>query len=119
MNDLRQGTLVRFANEKNGGPVHRVVSVMRDGMIELHDIPGYFAPHLFEVADDIGDIPPMIEPSPTLDERAFILFRAWADKLPDEGDARKHWDEELSMADQGEWRRRVLAYEFLLRRFQK
>lgn len=58
MSDLKMGTLVRFANEHDGGPVHRVVSVMLDGMIELHDMGGYFAPHLFAVADDIGDMPP-------------------------------------------------------------
>jgi hypothetical protein len=53
--------LVRFNHEKDGGPVHRIVSVMSDGMVEIHDIGGYFAPHLFAVADDIGDIPPSIE----------------------------------------------------------
>lgn len=57
MPDLNLGTLVRFANERDGGPVHRVVSVMSDGMVELHDKGGYFAPYLFAVADDIGDIP--------------------------------------------------------------
>jgi hypothetical protein len=46
-----------------------------------------------------------------LDARAFALFRAWADKLPTAEEARAHWDNELSMADHGEWRRRVLAYE--------
>lgn len=55
---LRQFDLVRFAHERDGGPVHRVVSVMHDGMVELHDIGGYFAPHLFAIADDIGGIPP-------------------------------------------------------------
>jgi hypothetical protein len=54
---LKLGTLVRFAHERNGGPVHRIVSVMQDGMVELHDMGGYFAPHLFQVADDIGGIP--------------------------------------------------------------
>jgi hypothetical protein len=55
---LEQGALVRFANEHDGGPVHRITSVMNDGMVELHDMGGYFAPHLFVVADDVGDIPP-------------------------------------------------------------
>jgi hypothetical protein len=54
---LRQFDLVRFANQKDGGPVHRLVSVMRDDMVELHDLGGYFAPHLFKIADDIGDMP--------------------------------------------------------------
>jgi hypothetical protein len=54
---VKQFDLVRFNHEKNGGPVHRVVSVMPDGMIEIHDIGGYFAPHLFTPADDVADIP--------------------------------------------------------------
>ena len=54
---LKLGTLVRFNHQREGGPVHRIVSVMRDGMVELHDMGGYFAPHLFAVADDIGGIP--------------------------------------------------------------
>lgn len=49
----------------------------------------------------------------TLDVKAFALFRAWADKLPAEEEARQHWDNELSMADKAEWRRRVLAYDEL------
>ncbi|MDE2097066.1 MAG: Lar family restriction alleviation protein [Patescibacteria group bacterium] len=48
---------------------------------------------------------------PTLDARAFALFRAWADKLPTEEEARYHWDTELSPVDQAEWRRRVIEYE--------
>lgn len=55
---MKIGDLVRFAHEQNGGPVHRVVSVMSDDMIELHDMSGYFAPHLFVAADDVADIPP-------------------------------------------------------------
>ena len=54
---LRQFDLVRFNHERDGGPVHRIVSVMRDGMVELHDMGGYFAPHLFAVADDVVAIP--------------------------------------------------------------
>lgn len=54
---MRLGTLVRFAHERVGGPVHKVVSVMSDGMVEVHDMVGYFAHHLFAVADDIGGIP--------------------------------------------------------------
>ena len=173
MNSLHLGTLVRFAHERNGGPVHRVVSVMQDGMIEIHDMGGYFAPHLFVIADDIGDIPPSRDndellPCPfcggaaeiiniedggnaggsfvhctqceacsnvefefkenfvsnwnrranpglmlTLDGKAIALFRAWADRIPDPAEAFKAW-EGMSMADQGEWRRRVLEYEAIL-----
>lgn len=58
--ELTPGTLVRFNHERNGGPVHRVASVARDGMIELEDMGGFFAPHLFEPANDIADIPPTI-----------------------------------------------------------
>lgn len=54
------GTLVRFNHERKGGPVHRIASVARDGMIELEDMGGFFAPHLFEIAGDIADIPPTI-----------------------------------------------------------
>lgn len=56
--ELQQFQLVRFGHERNGGPVHRVVSVMADGMVELHDMGGYFAQHLFVIADDVADIPP-------------------------------------------------------------
>lgn len=55
---LKIGDLVRFNHERCGGPVHRVFSVMSDGMIEIHDMGGYFAPHLFVVADDVAAIPP-------------------------------------------------------------
>lgn len=55
---MKPGTLVRFAHERDGGPVHRVFGVGVDGMIELDDMGGFFAPHLFVIADDIGDIPP-------------------------------------------------------------
>jgi hypothetical protein len=71
---LRQFQLVRFNHEQNGGPVHRIMSVMRDGMVELHDMGGYFAPHLFVVADDIGDIPP----SPASPNDAQALAEALA-----------------------------------------
>jgi hypothetical protein len=54
---LRQFQPVRFNHERAGGPVHRVVSVMNDGMVELHDMPGYFASSLFSVADDIAYMP--------------------------------------------------------------
>jgi|SRR5579859_1936199 len=50
-----------------------------------------------------------------LDDRAFALFRAWADTIPTNIQARRHWDHELSMADHAEWRRRVLTYESILR----
>ena len=54
---MKQFDLVRFNHERDGGPVHRVVSIMADGMIELHDMEGYFAPHLFVIADDVAAIP--------------------------------------------------------------
>lgn len=57
---MKIGDLVRFNHERDGGPVHRVVSVMKDGMIEIHDMGGYFAPHLFVIADDVAAIPPDI-----------------------------------------------------------
>lgn len=176
MSELTLGTLVRFGHEQNGGPVHCVVSVMQDGMIELHDMGGYFAPHLFVVADDIGDIPAPhahddLLPCPfcgadaeridvpvedeenaggsciqctrciastalhfdrkehlysswnervvetetglTLDGKAIALFRAWADRIPDYAEAFEAW-EGMSMADQGEWRRRVIEYEAMI-----
>lgn len=52
------GDLVRFNDQRNGGPVHRVVAIGFDRMIRLHDMGGWFAPHLFTAADDIGGIPP-------------------------------------------------------------
>jgi hypothetical protein len=55
---MKIGDLVRFNHEKDGGPVHRIVSVMPDSMVELHDMGGYFAPHLFVAADDVAEIPP-------------------------------------------------------------
>lgn len=57
---MKIGDLVRFNHEQDGGPVHRIVSVMSDGMVEIHDIGGYFAPHLFAAADDVADIPPKL-----------------------------------------------------------
>lgn len=56
------GTLVRFRHQREGGPVHRVTAIdgsagPHNGMIELNDMGGYFAPHLFEEATDIGGIP--------------------------------------------------------------
>lgn len=56
---MKPGTLVRFNHERDGGPVRRVASVAPDGMVELEDMGGFFAPHLFEIADDIADIPPL------------------------------------------------------------
>lgn len=78
---LKQGTLVRFANKQEGGPVHRVVSVMHDGMVELHDMGGYFAPHLFAVADDIGDIPPSAQRELVSLEGEDIVIRITPDAL--------------------------------------
>lgn len=59
---MKQFDLVRFNHERDGGPVHRVVSIMADGMIELHDMEGYFAPHLFVIADDVAAIPADLTP---------------------------------------------------------
>jgi hypothetical protein len=50
------GDLVRFAHERDSGPVHRVVRIAGDGMVELHDMGGLFAPHLFEVVTFIAGI---------------------------------------------------------------
>ena len=55
---LSVGQMVRFNHERDGGPVRRITNVAEDGMVELHDMGGVFAPHLFQVADDIADIPP-------------------------------------------------------------
>lgn len=54
MAHFEQGTLVRFYHERQGGPVHRVAFVSSDGMVELEDMGGFFAPHLFALADDIA-----------------------------------------------------------------
>lgn len=51
------GKLVRFVNEQDGGPVHRVDAISPDGMVWLDDMEGWFASHLFVVADDIVDRP--------------------------------------------------------------
>lgn len=74
---MKIGDLVRFNHEQNGGPVHRIASVMSDGMVELHDMGGYFAPHLFALADDIADIPP----SPPLPAYTKESLTEWADKI--------------------------------------
>lgn len=58
---FERGTLVRFNDEQDGGPVRRVASIAPDGMIELEDMGGFFAPHMFVIADDISDIPPKVE----------------------------------------------------------
>jgi hypothetical protein len=71
---IRQFDLVRFVNEIDGGPVHRVVSVMHDGMVELHDMGGYFAPHLFAVADDVAAIPPDPPLSEIVRLRAAVAY---------------------------------------------
>jgi hypothetical protein len=80
-NNLKLGTLVRFAHQRDGGPVHRVVSVMRDGMVELHDMGGYFAPHLFAVADDVGGIPPSVPRELVTLEGEDIVIRITPDAL--------------------------------------
>lgn len=49
---IKAGDRVRFNTESETGPDRRVVSVTRDGMLELHDMTGHFAPHLFVVVTD-------------------------------------------------------------------
>jgi hypothetical protein len=39
------------------------VYIAYDGLIELHDMGGLFAPHLFVPADDVADIPPPAMPA--------------------------------------------------------
>ncbi|HEY4153529.1 MAG TPA: hypothetical protein VGM38_09430 [Pseudolysinimonas sp.] len=75
------GTLVRFNHSGEGGPVHRIVSVMKDGMVEIHDMGGYFAPHLFTIADDIADIPPSPPPELVRIEGDDIVIRISLDAL--------------------------------------
>jgi hypothetical protein len=43
------GKRVRFNHEADGW--HEVVAVSPDGMIELHDLGGWFAPHLFTIVE--------------------------------------------------------------------
>ena len=75
---MKIGDLVRFNDEQDGGPVHRVTSVMLDGMIEIHDMSGYFAPHLFVTANDVGGIPPKSRALPVFTKETLI---EWADKI--------------------------------------
>lgn len=53
---MKIGDLVRFNHSKDGGPVHRVTAA-GDGMVELHDMLGWFSASMFTSADDIGGIP--------------------------------------------------------------
>jgi hypothetical protein len=59
---VMNGDLVRFAHERDGGPVHRIVGIAGDGMVELHDMGGLFAPHLFEVVTYIAGIAEVDDP---------------------------------------------------------
>lgn len=83
MTDFKIGDLVRFANEQDGGPVHRIASVMSNGMVELHDFGGYFAPHLFVEAIDVAGIPPAADPymeaARALNNAAYATIRACKD----------------------------------------
>lgn len=74
---MKIGDLVRFNHERDGAPVHRIVSVMSDGMVEINDMGGYFAPHLFVPADDIAEIPPSL-PLPVFTKETLT---EWADKI--------------------------------------
>lgn len=75
---MKPGDLVRFNHERDGGPVRRVASVAPDGMIELEDMGGFFAPHLFEIAEDIADIPPSQPHTELALRTAAITLRAFA-----------------------------------------
>lgn len=46
-----RGKLVRFNHEKETDLPHRVAAVA-NGMIDLDDLGGWFAPHLFKIAGD-------------------------------------------------------------------
>jgi hypothetical protein len=90
---MKNGDLVRFNHERDGGPVHKVVSVMADGMIEIHDMGGYFASHLFAIADDVAAIPPDMktaeEDISKLDYVLDVLGIADSDRDP--ADCVKEW----------------------------
>lgn len=75
---MKPGDLVRFNHERDGGPVHRVVSIDADGMVELGDLSGFFAPHLFELANDIADIPPSTPHTELKLRTAAMTLRAFA-----------------------------------------
>lgn len=81
MTEFKPGNLVRFCNEGDGAPVHRVASVMQDGMIELHDMGGYFAAGLFTLADDIADIPISVPRELVSIEGDDIVIRVTLDAL--------------------------------------
>lgn len=54
MSDFREGRLVRFAHQKAGGPVHRVSKRVTNSLgefVELEDMVGQFAVHLFVSAE--------------------------------------------------------------------
>lgn len=72
--NLTLGSFVRFGQERNGGPVHRVVAIAADGMIRFHDMGGWFAPHLFVIADDIAAIPPDPPLSEIVRLRAAVAY---------------------------------------------
>lgn len=46
------GRLVRFNHQPNG-PFHLCTLLDRDGMVEVFDMTGRFAPHLFVVVPDL------------------------------------------------------------------
>lgn len=45
------GKTIRF-NHQLDGPDHRVRTLLWNGMVELHDMVGEFAPHLFVIVED-------------------------------------------------------------------
>lgn len=54
MSDFQEGRLVRFAHQKDGGPVHRVSKRVTNSLgefVELEDMVGQFAVHLFVSAE--------------------------------------------------------------------
>ena len=62
------GKDVRFAHEQSAGPLHRVVLASADGMVELRDMGGLFAPHLFVVVEKEVTRPPNVDVAPPLDD---------------------------------------------------
>ena len=46
------GNLVRFAHQ-SGGPYYLVVSIDKNGMVEVLGMTGLFAPHLFVLVEEL------------------------------------------------------------------
>ena len=52
---LLLGKLVHFNHEPPTAPPHFVDALVPGPLVELNDLPGQFAPHLFKLADPSGD----------------------------------------------------------------